>query len=138
MWVEARDASKTSDLYVRPYAFTSKTTVIFMKSSLPICNSMQSSRSPSTFQRNILSPPSGQNKPSKKLGTHFLLLSCLAYSYSLKMEAVDTLNTLANFYQTTHCDTPENSAVHSHCCETFEFIIAIITISALLVHPGVV
>jgi hypothetical protein len=36
--------------------------------------------------------------------------ACLTYSYTLKMDAVRSSETLVNFYRTTQCDIPEDSA----------------------------
>jgi hypothetical protein len=60
-----------------------------------VYNTEQSIESQVTFLRNILPPSSGLNsKPSKKilkfgslLAACFMLVSCLAYSSTLKMEA---------------------------------------------------
>jgi hypothetical protein len=49
----------------------------------------------------------------------FMLVSCLAYSSTLKMEVVCSSEMSVDFHQTLQCYTPEDGAAHSHCCENF-------------------
>jgi hypothetical protein len=44
-----------------------------------------------------------------------LLVSRLAYSLSLEMEAIHSSEISVNFYQTTWFHIPEDSIVHSYC-----------------------
>jgi hypothetical protein len=65
---------------------------------------VQSVESQPTFRRNISPPSSGsKNKPSMKMGdkqsSNFTLVSCLAYSSTLKMEAVCSFETSVSFQQ---------------------------------------
>jgi hypothetical protein len=43
------------------------------------------------------------------------LFGCMAYPLTMKMEAVQSSETLVNFWQTTLCSIPEYDAVCSHC-----------------------
>jgi hypothetical protein len=36
------------------------------------------------------------------------------------MEATSTSETSVNFYQTTWCNNPEDSHLHTHCCENLK------------------
>jgi hypothetical protein len=36
------------------------------------------------------------------------------------MEAANTSEMLVNFYQTTQCNNPEDSHLHTHCCENLK------------------
>jgi hypothetical protein len=56
--------------------------------------------------------------PCGLLGACILLVTCLVYSSTLKMEAVCSSETLVTFYQTTQRLIPEDSTLHNHCCET--------------------
>jgi hypothetical protein len=40
---------------------------------------------------------------------------------ALMMEAVNTSETSINFYQTTWCNIPEDSHLHTHCCENLKY-----------------
>jgi hypothetical protein len=68
-----------------------------------------------TFQRNMSPPSSGpKNKPSYDrnhhkglLATCFTLISCLAYSSTLKMEEICYSETSVEFQQTTRPYIPE-------------------------------
>jgi hypothetical protein len=64
-----------------------------------------------------------------KHATSEQLLASLAYSSTLKMEAVCSSETLVNFYQTSWCHNPENSTFHSYrCCSNGPVHLYIITI----------
>jgi hypothetical protein len=39
---------------------------------------------------------------------------------SLHMDAAGTFETLVNFYQTTWCNNPEDSHLHTHCRENLK------------------
>jgi hypothetical protein len=45
------------------------------------------------------------------------MVSCLTDTFTLKMEAVFASETSVNIYQTTRRHIPEDSTLHSHCCE---------------------
>jgi hypothetical protein len=64
-----------------------------LRAVLPGCNA-QSGSSSAVFQRNVLLPPSGLTR-SEDVG------SCLAYSLTLKMEAVCSSEMLMNISETT-------------------------------------
>jgi hypothetical protein len=60
-----------------------------------------------------------QNKPNSSvkeryvlLATRFILVSCLAYSYTLKMEATHSSETSVDFQRTTLCYTPKDITLH--------------------------
>jgi hypothetical protein len=48
------------------------------------------------------------------------LVSCLAYSSTLKMEETCPSETLVDFQQTTQCYIPEDRSLHNHCCENLK------------------
>jgi hypothetical protein len=59
-----------------------------------------------------------QTEASQLLGLSpaFTLVSCSAYS-TLKMEAICSFETSADFQWTTQCYVPEDSTLHNHRCE---------------------
>jgi hypothetical protein len=46
-----------------------------------------------------------------------MMLSCLAYSSTLQMEAACSSETSVHFHETTQSDIPEDKTLHSHRCE---------------------
>jgi hypothetical protein len=48
------------------------------------------------------------------------LLSCSAYSTTLKMEAACSTETLLDFQQTTRRYIPEDRTIHNHCSENLK------------------
>jgi hypothetical protein len=50
----------------------------------------------------------------------FILVSCSAYSSTLKIEAIYSLETLVDFKQTIWCHIPEDSTIHKHHCENLK------------------
>jgi hypothetical protein len=52
-----------------------------------------------------------------KTGGAFMLVSCLAYSSILKMEAICFPEASVVFQRTTQCYTPEDRTLHNHQCE---------------------
>jgi hypothetical protein len=88
----------------------------------------------STFRRNMSPPSTGsQNKPSKtpawkqsgKHGLSFTLVSCLAYSSTLKTEATSCSETSVDFQRTTWCHIPEDITLHNHRCENLKSYISV-------------
>jgi hypothetical protein len=85
------------------------------------------------FQRNLSSPSSGpKNKPMKKpawnLTPTFILVSCLAYHSTLKIEETCSSETSVDFQQTTRRHIPDDRPLHSHGCENiidFDFLFQI-------------
>jgi hypothetical protein len=77
------------------------------------------------FQRNILHPSSGSNKPSKiparkqvASREHSILLATCFHAYSsLKMGTICSSETLVDFEWTTWGYIPEDSTLHNHHCE---------------------
>jgi hypothetical protein len=64
---------------------------------------------------NVLPPSSeSKGKPRKQQVASHLIITCLAYSTTLKMEAVSSAETSIKVYQTTWLHIPENSALPSH------------------------
>jgi hypothetical protein len=51
------------------------------------------------------------------LATCFKLVSCSAYSWTLKMEATCSSETSVDFQRTTHRYIPEHRTLHNHHCE---------------------
>jgi hypothetical protein len=51
------------------------------------------------------------------LATCFLLVSCLAYSSTLKMEVTCSFEILVDFERTARCSIPEVRSLHNFCCE---------------------
>jgi hypothetical protein len=74
-------------------------------------NAVQSVGSQPTFRKNISPPsPGSKYKPSKKpalLATYFMLVSSLAYSSSLRMEATFSSESSVDFKRTTLRHIPE-------------------------------
>jgi hypothetical protein len=50
-----------------------------------------------------------------------LLAGCLALFPTLKMDGVSSSEMLVNFYPTTRRQIPEDSILHSHCCENLKY-----------------
>jgi hypothetical protein len=50
----------------------------------------------------------------------FVLVPCMDYSSTLKMEAVCSFKTSVNIYRTTRCHIPEARTCHSHHCENLK------------------
>jgi hypothetical protein len=50
----------------------------------------------------------------------FTLVSCSAYSPTLKMEAICSSEMSVNFQRTTRRYIPEDSTLHNHCCENLK------------------
>lgn len=95
-------------------------TAVTMKSNYLFgCNDLQSSRSPLMFPRHELPYFQGQKiswacNHQQTAVCHLLLAGILlAYSLSLKMEAVYSSKTLLYFYQITWLYIPEDNTVHS-------------------------
>jgi hypothetical protein len=57
------------------------------------------------------------------LDTCLMLVSCIAYSSTLKMEAMCSSETSGYFQRTTHRYIPENRTLHNHSCENLKFYI---------------
>jgi hypothetical protein len=55
------------------------------------------------------------------LATCLMLVSCVAYSSTLKMEVTCCFKTLADFQQTTQQYIPENRNLRNHCCENLKY-----------------
>jgi hypothetical protein len=51
------------------------------------------------------------------LATYFSLIYCLAFSFTLKTEAICSSETYVNFQRTTRNYIPEDNALHNHRCE---------------------
>jgi hypothetical protein len=62
----------------------------------------------------------GQLTFRKKQATCFMLVSCLAYSSTLKMEVTCSSETLAGFQWTTQHYIPQDRTLHKNCCETLK------------------
>jgi hypothetical protein len=66
-------------------------------------------------RKNILLSSSGwKDEPRKQRVACHLLVTCLDYSSTLKMEAVHFSVTSVKVYQTTRLHIQENSTLHSH------------------------
>jgi hypothetical protein len=57
------------------------------------------------------------NKPSRSTQHAEQLVSCLAYSSTLKMEAILSSETSVEFYQTARRYASKDRSLHSHRCE---------------------
>jgi hypothetical protein len=64
----------------------------------------------------------------------FMLVSCLAYPLTPKMEVTCSCETSIDFQRTTRRCIPEDSALHNHCCETLKSWLIQIRSSVLVVH----
>jgi hypothetical protein len=71
-------------------------------------NPAQSVQNQPTFRRNT-SPPSS-----------FTLVSCLAYSSTLKLEATRSSETSADFQRATRRYIPQHRTIHNHRCENLK------------------
>jgi hypothetical protein len=82
------------------------------------------------FWRSTLPPSLGmKSKPSNQQGVmlaFFLLIAFMAFSLTLKMDAICSSETSVNFCQIVQCYMPEVSPVHSY---TFNFDIVLFSIS---------
>jgi hypothetical protein len=59
----------------------------------------------------------------------FMLISCLAYSSTLKMEV-----TCSSFQQTTQCYIPEDQTLHNHCCKNLKsYMLNTLSVIAMVV-----
>jgi hypothetical protein len=54
------------------------------------------------------------------LATSLSLVSCLAYSLTLKMETTFSSETSVGFHWITQHYIPEHGILHNHCCENFK------------------
>jgi hypothetical protein len=54
------------------------------------------------------------------LGTCFMLVSCMAYSSTLKMEVTCSSETLVHVPLNTECHIPEDRTIHNHRCENLK------------------
>jgi hypothetical protein len=85
---------------------------------LLLCNAVQSVESLPTFRRNI--------SPQICLPPALTLVSCSAYSSTLKMEAICFSVTLVDFQRNTRRCIPEDIILHNHHCENLKpYIIAL-------------
>jgi hypothetical protein len=50
----------------------------------------------------------------------FMLVSCVAYSSALKMEATCSSETSVNFHRTARSYIPEDRILNNHCCENLK------------------
>jgi hypothetical protein len=73
------------------------------------------------FQRNVSHPSSGRLIASRALlAACFMPVSCVAYSLTLKMEAIYFSEMVVDFHYTTQHYIPEDRTFHSHCCENLK------------------
>jgi hypothetical protein len=82
-------------------------------------NAVQSGESQRKLRRNMWPPSSGSEqetsiKQVSLFPTCFMLVSCLAYSSTLKREARTYSEPQVDFYQATRRYIPEEMAVHTH------------------------
>jgi hypothetical protein len=56
-------------------------------------------------------------KSTKLFATCFMLVSCLAYSLTQKMEVTCSSETSVDFQQATWHYIPADRTLHNHCCE---------------------
>jgi hypothetical protein len=84
-------------------------------------NAVQSVESEPTFRRNMLPPSAGsKNKPRALLATSITLISFLAYSFTLKMEAACSSETSVDTQRTTRRYIPEDRTLHNHRYENLK------------------
>jgi hypothetical protein len=105
-------------------------------------NTVWSVENQPAFRRNILPPSSGsKNKVSKKpelcLPPAFTLVSCSAYSSTLKMEAICSSETSVDFQRTTQRYIPEDGTLHNHRCENLKSYITKLFSKIWGVHSGI-
>jgi hypothetical protein len=69
-----------------------------------------------------------------------MLVSCLAYSSTLKMEATCSSETLADFQWTTRCYIPDDIILHNHRCEKIQsydvFVVLLLVLNTFTVLAG--
>jgi hypothetical protein len=58
-----------------------------------------------------------RTQAAEELVAYYMLVSCFAYSTNLKMEAMSTTETSANFHWIALRYVPEGRPVHNHRCE---------------------
>jgi hypothetical protein len=58
----------------------------------------------------------------------FMLVSCLPYSLTSKMEAAFSSETSVDFQQITWRYTPDDRTLHNHCCENLKSCIFLLSI----------
>jgi plasmid replication initiation protein len=64
------------------------------------------------------------------------LVSCLAYSSTLKIEKTHSSETVANFEWTTWCYIPEDRTLHNHHCENLKsYIINMVVLQTSYILP---
>jgi hypothetical protein len=61
----------------------------------------------------------------------FTLVSILAYSYNLKIEAIRSSETSVDFQRTTRRYIPEYSTLHNHRCENLKSYILLFLVSGV-------
>jgi hypothetical protein len=57
------------------------------------------------------------------LVAYFLLVSCMAYTSTLKMEALHSSEMSVNVCRTTQCQIPEASTLHSHPYNNLDLVV---------------
>jgi hypothetical protein len=60
-------------------------------------------------------------KVNVRQATCFTLVSCLAYSSTVKMEAKCSSETSVDIQRTTRCYIPEDGILHNHRCENLKY-----------------
>jgi hypothetical protein len=85
------------------------------------CNVMQFSNSPPTFRRNEWPPTAGSKSKPSEISNKQALVSCLAYTWNLKMEAISSSETSVDFYLTAQRCNPEDHTINSHHCDNFRY-----------------
>jgi hypothetical protein len=71
---------------------------------------------------------------NRLLATCFMLISCLAYSSALRIEATGSSETSADFQQSTRRYILEDRTLHNHRCENLKSYIMRYTCCSLLSH----
>jgi hypothetical protein len=102
-------------------------------------NAMQSVEKEPMFRRNISPSSSGsKSKPSKKpvwsmkLATCFMLVSCLAYSSTLKMKATYSSEMSVSFQRTAWRHIPAERTLRNYLCENLSSYIRILISATFL------
>jgi hypothetical protein len=78
-----------------------------------------------------MSPPFSELKMVVLLATCFTQVSCLAYSLTLKMEAIWSSKMYVAFQQTAWRYIPEDRTLHHHCRENLKFYIILLVGTAI-------
>jgi hypothetical protein len=82
---------------------------------------VQFSSSPLTFRRKVWPPAAGSKSKPSEISKKQSLISCLAYTWNLKMDAMNSSETSVEFYRIAQRCNPEDRTINRHHCENFVY-----------------